>query len=87
MAGDCRYMTDQPIRVEVQCHAGYRGEQAPRRFSLGQRTVEVDEIVDAWLAPDHRYFKLRSRDGGVYILRHDVVLGHWEVTLFESPLT
>lgn len=79
-------MTDQPLRVEVECHAGYRGEQTPRRFSLVQRTVEVDEVLDAWLAPDHRYFKLRCRDGGTYILRHDVVLDHWEVTFFESPL-
>ena len=42
--------------------------------------VEVDEVVDRWLAPDHRYFKVRGDDGGVYVLRHDAVSGRWEMT-------
>jgi len=37
-----------------------------------------------WLAPDHRYFKLRASDG-IYILRNDVTSGSWELTMFERP--
>ena len=73
------------MTVRVECYAGYRGEESPRRFYMGERVVEVDEVLDAWLAPDHRYFKLRVKDGGVYILRHDVIGQRWEVTLFEDP--
>ncbi|MEE8278033.1 MAG: hypothetical protein V3R89_04865 [Thermoanaerobaculia bacterium] len=80
-------MTHEPLTVRVQCYAGHRGEQTPRRFSMGERTVEIREVLDAWLSPDHRYFKLRAEDGGVYILRHDLVRDRWEVTLFESPPT
>jgi hypothetical protein len=72
------------MRVRVECHAGYRGEETPRRFFLGARPVEVREVVDRWLAPDHRYFKVAGDDGGVYILRHDVESGEWEMTLYES---
>jgi hypothetical protein len=70
----------QDVSVRVECYAGYRGEETPRRFSFGERQVEVDEVVDRWLSPDHRYFKVRGNDGGVYVLRHDAVSGRWEMT-------
>jgi hypothetical protein len=70
------------ISVRVECYAGYRGEETPRRFHLGERRVEVTEVVDRWLAPDHRYFKVRGDDGALYILRHDPE-GIWELTLYD----
>jgi hypothetical protein len=73
-------MDGQDVSVRVECYAGYRGEETPRRFSFGERQVEVDEVVDRWLTPDHRYFKVRGDDGGVYVLRHDAVSGRWEMT-------
>ncbi len=72
-------MGGQDVSVRVECYAGYRGEETPRRFSFGERQVEVDEVVDRWLSPDHRYFKVRGDDGGVYVLRHDAVSGRWEM--------
>lgn len=78
-AGEC---ASRPLPVTVECYAGYRGEETPRRFHLGRRRVEVLEVSDRWLAPDHRYFKLRGDDGGRYILRHDGKSGTWEVVFF-----
>ena len=46
------------------------------------RFVEVDEVLDCWLAPNHRYFKVLTGDG-IYILRNDSTSGGWEVTVFE----
>jgi hypothetical protein len=43
----------------------------------------VVEILDRWLAPDHRYFKVRGDDGAIYIIRHDVAGGYWELTMFD----
>jgi hypothetical protein len=71
------------LAVRVESHAGYRGEETPRRFSFGGRRVAVAEVLDAWLAPDHRYFKVRGDDGAAYILRHDVPGGRWELTMYE----
>lgn len=68
--------------VEVDCYAGYRGEETPRRLLLGDRRVEVVEVIDRWYGPDHRYFKLRGDDGAVYLLRHDEPADRWELTLF-----
>ena len=69
--------------ISVSCYAGYRGEETPRGFSLGERRIEVAEVVDRWLAPDHRYFKIRGDDGNIYIIRHDVGRGEWQLTLFD----
>ena len=68
--------------VRVECYAGYRGEETPRRFFVGTQRIEVSDIVDRWLAPDHRCFKLRGDDGGEYILRHATEGGGWTLTLY-----
>jgi hypothetical protein len=70
--------------VIVECHAGYRGEETPRAFVLGARRVTVVELLDAWLSPDHRYFKVKGDDGDVYILRHDIVTSTWDLTVFQA---
>lgn len=70
--------------LRVECYAGYRGEETPRRLFLGARKIEVIEVLDRWLAPDHRYFKIRGDDRGLYIIRHDTATGEWELTLFDS---
>lgn len=74
----------EPLCVRVECYAGYRGEETPRRFFLGERAVTVVAVLDRWLSPEHRYFKLRGDDGGVYLLRHDVAGGDWSLTLYDS---
>ena len=77
-------MDEHRFEIGVECYAGYRGEETPRRVWIGERPVEVTEVLDRWLAPGHRYFKLRGDDGGVYIVRHDSAAGRWELTLFDS---
>jgi len=66
-----------PIRVE--CYAGHRGEEEPRAFTLGERRFAVLEILDRWLEPRHRYFKVKVDDGRQFILRHDSASGEWEL--------
>jgi hypothetical protein len=56
-------MSTTSLDRRVERYAGHRGEQEPRRFWLDERPVEVAEILDRWLAPEHRYFKVRDNDG------------------------
>jgi len=42
------------------------------------------EVLDRWLDPAHRYFKLRGDDNGIYILRQSIDEDHWEMILFDS---
>lgn len=69
--------------MTVECYAGHRGEETPRTVILGERTIPVEAILDQWLAPDHRYFKFTDAAGDTYIVRHDVVTGRWELTMYE----
>ena len=70
--------------IRVDCYCGYRGEQTPRRFWIEARCVEVGQVLDCWLAPDHRYFKVMGDDGDLYILRHDPYGHTWELSFFSS---
>ena len=70
--------------IGVECYAGHKGEETPRCFMLDGRTVTVAEIVDVWLAPDHRYFKVTGDDGATYILRHDMETSEWALVLYTS---
>src|SRR5918995_5584076 len=72
------------LTVGVECNAGHRGEQTPRTLILGDRRIAVAELLDAWLAPDHRYFKLKGEDGDTYLVRHDEQRGIWELTMFRA---
>jgi hypothetical protein len=65
------------MRIRVESYAGYRGEQEPRAFTLGERRFTIVDVLDRWLAPDHRYFKVKAADGSTYILRQDTASGEW----------
>jgi hypothetical protein len=71
------------MAFRVECYNGHRGEESPRAIVIDQRRVEVVEILDRWLAPDHRYFKVKGSDGDVYIVRHDAAADAWELTMFQ----
>jgi hypothetical protein len=70
--------------IRVECYSGYRGEETPRTLWIGNRRIAVTEIIDQWLAPDHRYFKLRGDDQCLYIIRHDLVTFQWQMTLYQD---
>jgi hypothetical protein len=71
------------LRIGVECYAGYRGEETPRTVVLGDRRLRVVEVLDRWLAPDHRYFKVRGDDGDVYIVRQETSSGEWTLSGFR----
>lgn len=70
--------------VRVECYAGYRADEAPRRFFIGRREIGVVEIIDRWLDPRMSHIKVRGDDGGIYILRHDQEADSWDMILFDS---
>jgi hypothetical protein len=71
------------LQVRVECYAGHRGEETPRALVIGGRRIVVAEVLDRWLAPDHRYFKVKGDDGDVYIVRYSNALDTWELTMFN----
>lgn len=70
--------------IKVSCYAGYKGEQTPRSFHLWDREISVVEVLDQWVGPDHRYFKVRGDDDAEYILRHDERLSQWDLSVYSK---
>jgi len=68
------------LRVESQ--PGYRGEQEPLAFWLGERHLGVRRIIDRWFAPTQRWYKVEADDGHIYVLRHDEATAHWELAAY-----
>jgi hypothetical protein len=67
------------VEVRVECHAGYRGDETPRRFHLEAKTIEVAAILGRWREPGALFFRVRGFDGRAYLLRRDEQAGRWEV--------
>jgi len=71
-----------PIRVE--CYAGAKADETPRRFVWEERTIEVAEVLDRWYQVESKpdwpradYFKVRGVDGREYLLKHDLESDQW----------
>ena len=72
------------MQIKVDCYCGYRGEETPKYLLMGTRKIQVRKILDRWLAPDHRYFKVIGDDNATYIIRHDQEKWQWELTFFNE---
>ena len=72
------------MKIEVKCYAGYRGEETPRSLVLGGQEMLIRRVLDRWLAPDHRYFKVETNDQAIYILRHDPRQHQWEMVYYRA---
>jgi hypothetical protein len=80
---DCASGIVTAMSIRVECYAGYRGEQEPLAFWLGERRLAVRAIVDRWFAPQRRWFRVDADDGDVYVLRHDEATGDWEIAAYR----
>jgi hypothetical protein len=76
-------MPDNLQPIIVLAHRGEQGIPEPSAFFLGERRIDVVEVLDRWLASDHGYFKLLTTDG-IYILRHDDQDNLWALTLYKQ---
>lgn len=72
------------MKLAVRCYAGYRGEERPLDFTLGERTLEVRDIEDRWYSPGAVYFRVLADDGNLYLLRHDEDVGEWTLEGFRA---
>jgi hypothetical protein len=74
------------MRLKVECHAGYKADERPVRFTSevpGARTFEVKEVLDQWYGPEYQCFRVRADDGNLYILRHSARNDVWTLDSFR----
>ncbi|HYA03082.1 MAG TPA: hypothetical protein VEI04_08195 [Syntrophobacteria bacterium] len=73
-------------RVEVECYSGHRANERPLAFTFEGRRWEVVEIIDRWYEgglrparPALDYFKVRTAEGRVFLLRYHSLFDAWAV--------
>jgi hypothetical protein len=75
-------MSEPQQTITVVASRSEQGIPEPSAFYLGERRIDVVEVLDRWLGTDHGYFKLLTADG-IYILRHDDEENLWALTLYK----
>ena len=65
------------LRIYVEAYSGYKLNERPIRFDLDEEIYEIEAVEDRWQEPQAEYFKVRTRDGKRYLLRHDEADGEW----------
>ena len=72
------------MKISTKCYSGYRVDEKPKSIRFDSSVVMVDQIVDQWLGPDHRYFKFIGDDKAIYIIRQDMDSLDWELTYYQK---
>ena len=74
----------QLIPIQVECYAGARADESPRRFTFEGQTIDVEEILDRWHQVESKpewpradYFKVRGADQHEYLIKHDLDSDEW----------
>lgn len=72
--------------IRVDCYSGYKANERPVAFAYQDRRWEVSEILDRWYEgglnpgqPEINYFKVRTLEGQVFILRYSSLLDSWSI--------
>lgn len=72
--------------MKVECYAGYKGDQYPKRFTLGEQALDITDVEDQWYSPSSQYFRVLASDGNIYVLRHDQEKDVWTLDAFRKPV-
>jgi hypothetical protein len=71
------------VEVEVESYSGYKADERPLRFRLGEQWLNVEEVGDRWYDPEATYFRVRADDGATYVLRHDERASIWTLEAYR----
>jgi len=73
------------MTLHVECYSGPMAEARPVRFQVNGHDYFVDEVVDQWYGRDGAYFKLRTDNGDLYVLRREMnPEGSWTLEAYRQ---
>ena len=72
--------------VKVSSYSGYKAEEKPQSFQIGDRSLEILEIEKTWYQEglDRRrkvYFRIRANDNSRYQIFYDEEIDCWFLDL------
>ncbi len=71
------------MTIQVECYSGYKADERPVRFRLGERWMEVEDVQDRWYDPDATFFRVKAGDGATYVLRHAEIADLWTLEAYR----
>jgi hypothetical protein len=72
------------MKIDVEAYSGYKADDRPLRFRLGDQWLEVVDVTDRWYDPNAVYFRVRANDGAMYVLKHDEPANEWTLAAFRN---
>jgi hypothetical protein len=73
-------------KVKVECYSGYRANERPVAFTFEDRRWEIIDVIDRWFEggvqprrPVLDYFKVKTSEGRVFLLRYNSLFDAWAV--------
>src|SRR5262249_43014567 len=67
------------LRIFVDAYSGHRANERALRFTWDDETYDIAYIEDRWQEPNAEYFKVRTVDGKMYLLRYDEPSDEWKL--------
>lgn len=67
------------MQVKVETYSGYKEDEYPVRFWIGELRFEVMEIEDRWYSPGYTYFKVFADNAHHYILKGSLENNSWSL--------
>ncbi|MDZ7721797.1 MAG: cytoplasmic protein [candidate division KSB1 bacterium] len=71
-------------RIQVERYSGSKANEAPTALVFQDRRVKITDIQDRWYEggldssrPALYYFKVRTTDDEIYLLRYDPLFDKW----------
>ncbi|SPE26770.1 conserved hypothetical protein [Candidatus Sulfopaludibacter sp. SbA6] len=71
------------MTLQVEAYSGFKADERPLRFRLGDRWLAVEEVLDRWYGPEAIYFRVRADDGDLYVLRHAELEDVWTLEAYR----
>jgi len=73
-------------KLNVECYSGYRASERPVAFIFEDRGWEIIDVIDRWFEggvqpgrPVLDYFKVKTSEGRVFLLRYNSLFDAWAV--------
>jgi len=72
------------FEIKVECHAGYKESEYPKKIYWDDFCFEIEEILDRWYQgdlnpefPQANYFKVLASNQKNFILKHETKTDRW----------
>ncbi|MBW1729919.1 MAG: hypothetical protein JRH08_11225 [Deltaproteobacteria bacterium] len=73
-------------KIEVAAYSGYKANERPLYFIVGNKKKVVKNLIDRWYGLEHDYFKVLADDSKVYLIKWHRSLDVWHLVQVSERL-